>query len=146
MGSIEEHKRVARQVLIEIVGNGRFDLIEELVADEFVTEPPDGPPGPAGYRDWVTRLRAGFPDLTMEVEDQIGEGNKVATRFTARATHGVEYLGILPTGRPITTRGVVIHEVKGGKITNFWLNQDDLGTLRQLTDASTAPASGPATG
>ena len=71
----------------------------------------------------------------MEVEDQIAEGSKVATRFLARATHAIEYLGVPPTGRQLTTRGIVIHEVNDGKIVNFWIVQDDLGTLRQLTAA-----------
>jgi predicted ester cyclase/ketosteroid isomerase-like protein len=146
MGSIEENKRVARRVLTEIVGGGRLDLIDELVADDFVTEPPDGQPGPDGYRDWVARLRGAFPDLTIEIEDQIGEVDGVATRFTGRATHTVEHLGIPPTGRQIATSGIVIHEVRGGKLTNFWLSQDDLATLRQLTDAGTAPSSRPAAG
>ena len=131
--TIGENKRVARRILTEVVGGGRFQLIEELVADEFITEPPDGPPGPHGYRAWVTGLRTAFPDLTIEIDDQVGEGSKVATRFTARATHGVEYLGVPPTGRELTTRGIVIHEVRAGKIVNFWLVQDDLGTVRQLT-------------
>jgi steroid delta-isomerase-like uncharacterized protein len=132
---IEENKRVARRILTEVVGGGSFALIGELVADEFVTEPPDGLPGPEGYLAWVTALRTAFPDLTMEVEDQIAEGSKVATRFTGRATHAIEYLGVPPTGRQLTTRGIVIHEVNGGKIVNFWIVQDDLGTLRQLTAA-----------
>lgn len=138
MGDIEENKRVARRILTEVVGGGRFDLIGELVADEFVTEPPDGLPGPDGYLAWVTGLRAAFPDLTVEVEDQLAEGSKVATRFTARATHAIEYLGVPPTGRQLSTRGIVIHEVDEGKIVNFWLCQDDLGTLRQLTAADDA--------
>ena len=133
MEGIDENKRVARRILTEVVGGGRFDLIPELVADEFVTEPPDGSPGPEGYMAWVTGLRSAFPDLTMLIDDQVAEGSKVVTRFTARATHAIEYLGVPPTGRQLTTRGIVIHEVCGGKLVNFWIVQDDLGTLRQLT-------------
>jgi len=140
MNTIDENKRVARRILTEVVGGGRFELIDELVGDEFITKPPDGPPGPDGYRAWVTGLRVAFPDLTMEIDDQVGEGSKVATRFTARATHGVEYLDVPPTGRKLTTPGVVIHEVRGGKIVNFWLFQDDLGTVRQLTAPADQPA------
>ena len=33
----------------------------------------------------------------------------------------------------MTTRGIVIHEVRGGKLVDFWIVQDDFGTLRQLT-------------
>jgi predicted ester cyclase len=57
----------------------------------------------------------------------------------ARATHSVEYLGVAPTGRAIETRGIVMHEVRGGKLTNFWLVQDDLGTIRQLTAGPARP-------
>ncbi|MGH2444581.1 MAG: ester cyclase [Candidatus Limnocylindria bacterium] len=133
MDAIEENKRVARRILRDVVGGGQDDLLEELIGDEFVTEPPDGAPGPAGYRSWVTGLRSAFPDLTMEIEDQIAEGHKVATRYVGRATHSSEHMGVPPTGRRFETRGIVIHEVHDGKITNYWLHQDDLGTLRQLT-------------
>lgn len=91
-------------------------------------------------KEYVGRLRAGVPDLTVAVEDQVANGDKVATRWTAQGTHYGELMGIDPTGRAATVTGITIQRFgDAGKIIEGWTNWDMLGMLRQL-GASPQPA------
>ena len=77
-------------------------------------------------------MRAAFPDLQYTVEDQIAEGDKVVTRYTASGTHRGELMGIAPTGSRVEITGISITRVEDGKIEEIWETHDALGMMRQL--------------
>jgi steroid delta-isomerase-like uncharacterized protein len=83
--------------------------------------------------------RAAFPDLKITVEDQIAEGDKVVTRWTAEGTHDGDLPGLPASGRSSTVTGIGIDRIEGGKIVEAWGNWDTLGMLQQL-GAIPAPA------
>ena len=134
--SAEENKRVARRIVEEAFTQGRLEVIDELVADEFVNHdsaaPPDLPPGREGLKELVRFYQRAFPDAQVTVEDQIAEGDRVVTRYTARGTHQGDFAGLPPTGRQATAEGISIDRIEGGKIVESWNAFDQLGLLRQL--------------
>jgi steroid delta-isomerase-like uncharacterized protein len=126
----------ARRFFDEIFSQGDYDLVDELFAPEYVGHP-SGPEetvrGPEGVKAYVGGLRAGVPDLRLTIEDQVVDGDKVATRWTARGTHRGELLGIEPTGRSAAVTGVTIQRIgDAGRIVEGWTNWDMLGMLQQL--------------
>lgn len=60
------------------------------------------------------------------------EGDKVAARITTRATHKDDFLGIAPTGKPVTETGIDILRIADGKIAERWGELDNLGLRQQL--------------
>jgi predicted ester cyclase len=80
----------------------------------------------------LTRAQAAFSDISITVEDQIAEGDKVVSRWTIRGTHKGEYMGIAPTGKQVTITGISIYRIEKGKIVEDWANSDMLGMLQQL--------------
>lgn len=89
--------------------------------------------GPEGVKAYIGSLRAGVPDLTVTVDDQIVDGDKVATRWNAHGTHDGELMGIGPTGRTATVTGITIQHIgNAGRTVEGWTNWDTLGMLRQL--------------
>src|SRR6266699_812399 len=64
------------------------------------------------------------------IEDVIAEGDKVATRYTNHGTHQQELMGIPPTGKQMTVRGIVITRFADGKAVEVWNNADDLGMVQ----------------
>jgi predicted ester cyclase len=66
------------------------------------------------------------------VEDQLAEGDRVGTRFTARGTHAGSFLGIPATGKAIAVEGIAIDRFAAGKLVESWLVYDRLGLLQQL--------------
>jgi predicted ester cyclase len=126
----------ARRFFDEIWSRGDFDLVDELFAPEYVGHP-SGPEGivrgPEGVKEYIGRLREGVPDLAMTVEDQVVDGDKVATRWTARGTHAGELLRAEPTGRTATVSGITIQRFGAeDRIVEGWTNWDMLGMVQQL--------------
>src|SRR5688500_6740686 len=101
----------ARRFFDEIWSQGDLDLVDQLFAPEYVGHPA-GPEaivrGPEGVKEYIGPLREGVPDLTVTVEDQVVDQDKVATRWTATGTHGGELMRIEPTGRTATVTGITI--------------------------------------
>ena len=131
----------SKRIIEEVFGAGNYDLVDELVAANAVGHDPalPGPViGPDGLKEAARGYRAAFPDLTLTVEQAIGEGELVAVRWTARGTHNGELFGIAPTGRQATVTGITIDRWADGKIAESWTNWDTLGLLQQLGAVPTA--------
>jgi steroid delta-isomerase-like uncharacterized protein len=131
----EQNKAVSRRVAEELFTQGRFDLAEELVDSRFVghdVAAPEPIRGPAGLKEQAKGYREAFPDLKLKIEEQIAEGDKVVTRWTATGTHKGDLFGISPTGKQTTVEGITIDRFSGGKIAESWDNWDALGLMQQL--------------
>jgi steroid delta-isomerase-like uncharacterized protein len=130
----EQNKAIVRRTLEE-PWEGNLDVIDELVASDYIGHDPAAPEplrGPEGVREFVSTYRAAFPDARIMVEQQLAEGDLVATRWTGRGTHEGELLGIDPTHNQVTVSGLTISRLEGGKIVEEFQNWDTFGMLQQL--------------
>jgi steroid delta-isomerase-like uncharacterized protein len=131
----EQNKAVARKAL-EIFGSGDLDALDELISADAVDHDTQNPNrdvhGPEGSKRTISMYRAAFPDLRMVVEDQIAEGDKVVTRWTAIGTHEGDLPGLPASGNKSTVTGIGIDRFEDGKIVEAWNNWDTLGMLQQL--------------
>ncbi len=66
------------------------------------------------------------------IEDQIAEGDKVATRGTFTGTHKGDLAGIAPTGKTVSVSVTFIDRFEGDKLAENWINFDELAMLQQL--------------
>ena len=134
-------KQIVRR-LYEEPWKGIWDVIDEYVAPGYVGHDPAEPEpirGPAGVRANIEKYLAGFPGGAITVDDQIAEGDKVATRWTGRGTHTGEIAGISPTGKEVTVSGLTLSRLENGMVVEEWTTWDTLGMLMQL-GAVPAPA------
>jgi predicted ester cyclase len=124
---------VARSLLEEPWRDVR--VLDTLVSPEYVGhDPAESEPvrGPGGVRASIERYLAAFPDAVLSVEEQVSEGERVASRWTARGTHTGEIAGIAGTGRQATVAGMTIFRIEGGRAVEGWTSWDRLGLLVQL--------------
>ena len=132
----EENKALARRFMEEVYNKGNVDLIDEVVASNWVDHDPSSPPGMSsdveGAKRFVEMYRNAFPDLQITVEDMIAEGDKVVMRWTARGTHQGELMGIPPSGKQVEVTGINIDRIEGGKFIESWSNYDTLGMMQQI--------------
>jgi len=129
----EQNKRTARRIFEEIESQGNLAVVDEIFATDFVNHTPFGENhGPEGAKQFATMLRTAFPNLHSTVEDQVAEGDKVATRFTARGTHRGDLQGIPASGNTMEITGIVLSRFANGKIVEQWGNPDLLGMMRQI--------------
>jgi steroid delta-isomerase-like uncharacterized protein len=100
--SAEANKALVRRSFEEVFNQGNLEAVEEMFAPDYVLHDPTSPEeirGTEGMRGYVSMYRTAFPDLQQSVEDQIAEGEKVATRLTGRGTHQGNSLA----SRPLAT-------------------------------------------
>jgi steroid delta-isomerase-like uncharacterized protein len=130
----EADKQVCVRVNQEVFGAGRLELADELLGADFLEHeaPPDSPRGPEAVKRTVRWLRSGLDDITYDVEDVFGEGDRVALRVTMHATHAREFMGRPATGRRFSAKQIHIFRVADGKVAEHWAARDDLGMVRQL--------------
>ena len=97
--SAQENKSVVRREFEEIFSQGgNLDAAQEIYAPDYVGhEPTFGDVhGVDGAKQFAATYRQAFPDLQTTMEDQLAEGDKVVTRFTARGTHQGESEDFVP--------------------------------------------------
>jgi steroid delta-isomerase-like uncharacterized protein len=136
-------KAIERRIADEVWTQGKLDVIDELIAPDFVgSSPTDGEfHGPDGFRQLVERYHSAFSRIEMRVERIVAEADWVATNWTARGTHSGELMGIAPTGREATVSGMQFSRVHDGKLVESHGLFDALGMLQQL---GAVPAATPA--
>ena len=131
----EDNKRVTRRAIEEMFGGGKLELADEIFASEWVGHDvamPEPSRGRDGVRQVVQGYRTAFPDLNLTVDEQIAEGDRVCTRWTARGTHGGEFFGAPATNKQATVTGMTIDRVRDGQIVESRTNWDALGLMQQL--------------
>jgi steroid delta-isomerase-like uncharacterized protein len=130
----EENKAVVRDYIDELFNKGNFSLIDELLASNYLEHVAGTQEihGLEAMEQAVTTYRSAFPDITVAIEDQIAEGDRVASRWTLRGTHQGELAGIPPTGKQVTMTGMEMNRVVNGKVVETWSEFDALGMMQQL--------------
>ena len=86
----------------------------------------------AGGKKTIAMYREAFPDTSFEIEDQLAEGDKVVTRWTATGTMEGELMGMQPTGKNATITGITIDRIEKGKIVEGWTNWDTLAMMQNI--------------
>ncbi len=127
MSAEEETRAVNKAVVVrfnkEVIEQGNETTFRELMAADFVNRsaPPGAPSGPEGMLFTFNRLlRPAFPDLSVEIHDQVAEGDKVTTRKTIRGTHRGELFGIPPTGKRVEIDVIDIVRLANGRYAEHW--------------------------
>ena len=132
--SIEDNKATVRRVADEIFSQGKLDVIDDIFAPHYVGHTQHGTVvhGAAGVKQFVAQYLAAFAHAQSVVEDQVAEGDRVVVRLTFTGTHTGTWMGIPPTGKPVTVKGMALYRLHDGKIVEQWTIGDTLGLLQQL--------------
>lgn len=109
----EARKAVFRQA-IEMWQNGRADLITALVTTDYIGHPTSGDRNADGLRKRMTEFHALYPDIKFAIQDQLVEGDRVATRMTAAGTSSA-------TGQRVKLTGFNISRFVGNRIAEEWM-------------------------
>jgi predicted ester cyclase len=134
----DENKAIAARVAAAQCSDATVAVANRAV-DEFFTKDfviHNTFPGLAhdveGTKQWNAAILEAVPDYNVTIDDQIAEGDKVVTRWTARGTHKGRFQGIAPTGRRVSITGTTISRYVNGKIAESWVELDTLDLMRQL--------------
>jgi predicted ester cyclase len=133
------NKAAVRRFNLEVIERGNDSAFRELMAPDFVnrTAPAGLPNGPEGMLHMFNRvLRPAFPDLRVEIHEQIAEGDKVTTRKTIHGTHRGEFFGVPATNRRVGIDVIDIVRLEQGRYVEHWGVNTLFSVLASLRDPS----------
>lgn len=130
--SVDENKIMATLYIDGMHNKKRVDVLDEYSTDNCVIHIGQETFNREEYKELVRRYFTAFPDVCTIIEDQFGEDNNVATRWTTRFTHTGYFMGVPPTYKSISFSGISIYHFSEGKIIEIWISWDRLALMQQL--------------
>jgi steroid delta-isomerase-like uncharacterized protein len=129
----EQNKDFVRRWFEEIWNKGRASAVDEMLAANGVIHGLQGAMrGPGAFKSFHTAYREAFPDVTIQIDDMVAEGDVVAVRWSGTATHNGNSLGFAATRKRIQFTGMGFARIVDGKLVEAWNNFDQLGMFQQL--------------
>ena len=136
-GDPEANKAIFMRYAEEVWNQQNLDVLEEIMSvDVNSHEGTTGHlflPGIDSERQSISLYIAAFPDLHVNIDDLIAEGDKVVQRWTATGTHQGDLMDIPASGKSITFTGITIYRFADGKIVELWWAWDTMGLMQQIT-------------
>ncbi len=120
--SASENKAFIRRYLDALSGQEKpAALVDQYIADSD-----------QALKQHIAYSESAFPCYELIAEDLLAEDDKVVVRFTLRATHRGEFMGIPATGKQVAVPGLIIYRMANGKIAEHWMQVDSVELMRQL--------------
>ena len=130
----ELNKKIARQSF-EAIMNNNYKLLETITDSKKFSMYFSGNKAPLDYSGTVKIHQgnnAAFPDAQISIEKQISQGEYVTTFLKIFGTNTGVFHGMDGTGKTMKTNAIIQQRIKKGKITEEWIECDNLGILQQI--------------
>ena len=131
---------ITRPAVTDPASEGNRRLVAEAIAQLIAVDGPQSPVASAsagsadvycagperhvcgvrGARPADATLFAAFSEPELTIERQREAGDRVITHIVFRGRHTRGYRGVAPSGRTMQARGVLIHDLRGGRIVDAW--------------------------
>jgi steroid delta-isomerase-like uncharacterized protein len=120
---------------------GNIDAVDRYIADDFVEheEFPGISPDKKGVKQFFAMMHAAFPDMRMEADEIVQEGDMLCARATFSGTHQAEFLGIPASAKRVEVALFDMLRIRDGQAVEHWGLMDAMTMMQQL-GAVPAPA------
>ncbi|MBO0699875.1 MAG: ester cyclase [Zavarzinella sp.] len=134
MATAERNRTLIHQYFHELWKGGDLIAADTLLAPDVAVRGSLGITvrGPDGFRTYLRTVQTAFPDLRVDVEGLIAEGDRVAARVRYSGTHLGPLFGLAPSGRAVSYPGITLFRVSGGRIVEIWSIGDTLTLVTQV--------------
>lgn len=142
---IEHNKAIFRRVIDELWNHGDLAVADELFAPDHTSPSAPGlPDGPDGVKMIAGMFLGAFPDLKVEVDILVAEGDLVGGRLRQRGTHTGDLMTptgpVAATAKPVDFTEIALLRVADGKVVTSWYWTDMIALLTQIGVMSGPPA------
>lgn len=107
-----QQKAVFRRY-VTIWETGALNDLASVLAPNYVGHAASGSRDVDGLRKRITQFHKTYRDVHFVIEDQVAEGDRVATRMMATATASA-------TGKPVKLIGLNISRFEAGRVAEEW--------------------------
>jgi steroid delta-isomerase-like uncharacterized protein len=131
---VNNNAAISRRLIKEVVNGKNIDLIDELVTPDYVylDNSLGRFEGPAALKEVMRKMHHAFPDSVWTIEEQVADGDNLASRFTWNATHKEDYDVLPATGKHITVTVIAFDTFRDGQMQETRMFRDNLVLLRQM--------------
>jgi len=136
MSNTEQNKQIVLRFNKECIELGKSASFEELLSPNVINHsaPAGMPKGKESFYFFLNNvLRQGFPDLRVEVLQQIAEHDFVTTRKRITGTHLGEIFGIPPSHKPVVINVIDIIRVQDGQYVEHWGQSNFADVLKEIS-------------
>jgi predicted ester cyclase len=132
--TISKNKAIVIRFNKEFLEQGNFEVLNEIVSDDFInhTAISTVPNNADGLKQFIAWLHRGFSDFRIDIHEQVGEYDLVATRKTIHATHTGEIMGHQPAGKQVVFNVMDFVRLRDGKYIEHWGRNDIMQVIQQL--------------
>jgi predicted ester cyclase len=124
-----------QQVWVDGLNRGDVSAADEAFAPDCIihfTGMAEPLRGVEAWKQHVTGFLVAFPDLRFTMDEQVGDGDRLAHRWRCEGTHTAPLGPIPATGRRVAFGGVIIDHVSNGRVVERWEQIDQSLMMRQL--------------
>ena len=122
----------ASRVLLEKMGQGRFEISGEIYGPDFVAHGFGRDYSLAEDNASGKEIRVAFPDLKVSVARTAAEGDLVAVHWRSDGTNSVKSGPFPGTGRRAVVDGMTFFRFADCRIVEEWTTYDNFSVMQQL--------------
>ena len=128
-----ESKKAVFRRLVDLYAAGNLSALDQVIAPNYVGHASAGDRDLEGFRQSILYFHNlyTYSEDSFQVDDQLVDGEKVATRMTA-------HVKVRATGEPVTLIRINIARIVDGKIVEEWNTWEQLQTPKRLDTNSEA--------
>lgn len=135
MAVYPDARELGRRWFEEVWNARRDECVEQFMTEDSQGHVEGGDyRGPAGFRQMRDFFLAALPDVHIEIEDILADGDRAAVRWRARGTHSGDGFGFAATNRTIDVRGTTWLRCQDGKIAEGFDTWNLTGMLASLQE------------
>lgn len=132
---IEQNKALVER-FVEALNARRLDLLDELVAPDFIRHC-QATPGVEirsldEFKNFQRQDAAAFPDSRQTLIHLVAEGNRVAAWGSYEGTQKGPMGPFAPSGKKMQVDFAAVFRLENGKAAEMWVTWDNLSALAQL--------------
>jgi len=133
---LDDNKALARRWFEQVWNQKSEAAVDEMFSPQGKAygfpQPESVVTGPEAFKQLQRDFTGAFPDLQITIDDLVAEGDVVAVRWHAEATHKGHHLGFPATGKRVSVTGSSFLAIEQGKIVDGWNHMDLTGLIRRL--------------
>lgn len=124
---------LTRTLIEEAFNKGNLEILDEIIHQDYHYRSPDSEiNGIDELKGFIVDFRTGFPDLNLNIDQQLIDADKTCTCFTFTGTHMGSFMDIPATKQKVKVHGIVVSRLQDNKIVEEWEVLDMLNFLQQL--------------
>jgi len=124
---------LTRTLIKEAFNKGNLEILDEIIHQDYHYRSPESEiNGIDELKTFINDFRTGFPDLNLNIDQQLIDADKTCTCFTFTGTHLGSYMDIPATKQKVKIDGIVVSRFQDNKIIEEWEVLDMLSFLQQL--------------